>query len=124
MSHSKLTRRIKTPKSFVSHIQPYKKPAGEPMDLNSQFSEQILNNFPILFGREIEITFNGTDRSINIQHGLNRAYKGGFVVGVSAVNTRVYIITPEEAAEDIDIVRFVRIEQSSAKAQTVRFWIY
>lgn len=86
---------------------------------------QWLRAQPLLDGRIVEFTTDGTGSATTVPHGLGRVYRGAFTVAVGDLSLSVHYATPENTeANGYDPARVVRIDPQGLQATTVRCWVF
>lgn len=86
---------------------------------------QWLRSIPILDGRIVEFTTDGSGSATSIAHGLNRVYRGAFTIATGDLSLSINYATPENtAANSLDPARVVRIDPQGTQATTVRAWVF
>jgi hypothetical protein len=94
-------------------------------DPAADFCEQLTRdkfNAALLGGNTVDVEHDGASTTLDVAHGLQRAYQGAVQVCADSAATVVVCVPPETAqAAGVDIKRFARFEQGAATAMVSRF---
>lgn len=108
-------------------LKPYKRTSGT-NDSAADFCEQLTRDSQLaafLGGNVISVTHNGTSATVDVEHGLGRAYTGADMVCASSATSYAVCVLPETAeAAGVNIRRFIRFTQAAATAMTSRWRVY
>lgn len=99
---------------------------GDELEPVAKVLREIGHSLPFLHGKRIAVTFDGVTATEDVEHGLGRAYAGGWLMDASAaVADDCDIITGSTAlAAGVDTSTSVRVTQGTATAVIRYAWVY
>lgn len=108
----------------MAKLKPYARTKATD-DPAADFCEQLTRDTftsAFLGGNVIDVEHDGSSVTIDVAHGLQRAYTGAIQIAAGSAATVVVCVLPEDAEEaGVDISRFARFTQGSATAMTSRW---
>lgn len=99
---------------------------GDALEPVAKVLRELADAFPMLHGKRVAVTFDGATATEDVEHGLGRAYTGGFLMDASsAVADDCAVITGATAlAASVDTATYVRVTQGTAQSVTQHVWVY
>lgn len=106
--------------------RPLEYPNGGTLEPVAKVLRELNDAFPMMHGRRVAVTFDGATATMDVEHGLGRAYTGGFLMDATdAVADDCGVITGATAlVASVDTSTYVRVKQGTATAVTQQVWVY
>lgn len=82
---------------------------------------------PLLDGRLVDVTLDGSTNEQSFAHGLDRRYRGGIVVGYEGASVvTAKVLRPEwaESTSGVDPSRYVVVLPTAATSATLTLWVF
>ena len=96
-------------------------PQVRPNTTIDEFYRQLQAAAPILDGKFVDIDASATTATQQVRHGLQRAYRGGWVVLGPSAAVQLRVLPPEEQDAPETYLYFAL---SAATAVTGRVWLF